>query len=113
MQTVRRAWGDFLAWRGGEKTQNVIRSVLPRNPFLRRKSWTQACLAGVALIRLIATPMTDRLKLIKLSILPGRPQEKCQGAEGWGVVGQKGAIKTLFSLLQKCHQLSWTDCGIL
>lgn len=32
----------------------------------------------------------DRLKLIKLSILPGRPQDGCQGAEGWGVVGQRG-----------------------
>lgn len=53
MKAVRKAWGDFLAWRS-EKTQNVM----PRNPLLRRKPWTQACLPGVALITFITMPMT-------------------------------------------------------
>lgn len=55
----------------------------------------------------------DRLKLIKLSVLPGRPQDGRQGAEGWGVVRQKGAIK-LFQLASKVppaqQDCSLSDC---
>lgn len=73
-----------------------IKSVLPRNLFPETET-LDTSLPGRGRFDHTHCYANDRLKLIKLSILPGKPQDGCQDAEGWGVVGQKGAIN-LFSV---------------